>query len=246
MSELLRERLGPTSEYVTSLISIQAAYINTNHPAFVQGTQDYARKRQQEQVAQREAAAAATKHRKRTNQAAGRASDPIPSRLLDGDVDTTLEHSEGEADDGPYTVPNGRGNPPPGMLEPPKPRTASHSGQRPHSPQPGLGHHAHQPSLSGPNSAKESFLNYFFGANQAIGANGSSLAGPSQRNSLPELGAPRAGNPLAGRRGLEGSAAAFDMKSLDKHLEAGPSAAESSLIGGNEREDVMYDIIRKT
>jgi dynamin 1-like protein len=35
VSELLRERLGPTSDYTQSLIDIQAAYINTNHPAFV-------------------------------------------------------------------------------------------------------------------------------------------------------------------------------------------------------------------
>ncbi|KAF8634653.1 hypothetical protein AX15_000793 [Amanita polypyramis BW_CC] len=38
VSELLRERLGPTSEYAQSLIEIQAAYINTNHPAFISGT----------------------------------------------------------------------------------------------------------------------------------------------------------------------------------------------------------------
>lgn len=43
VSELLRERLGPTSEYVQSLISIQAAYINTNHPAFVQDSANIAR-----------------------------------------------------------------------------------------------------------------------------------------------------------------------------------------------------------
>lgn len=35
VSDLLRERLGPTSSYVTSLISIQRAYINTNHPNFL-------------------------------------------------------------------------------------------------------------------------------------------------------------------------------------------------------------------
>lgn len=35
VSELLRERLGPTSSYVTSLIAIQRAYINTNHPNFL-------------------------------------------------------------------------------------------------------------------------------------------------------------------------------------------------------------------
>lgn len=35
ISDLLRERLGPCSAYVESLISIQRAYINTNHPNFL-------------------------------------------------------------------------------------------------------------------------------------------------------------------------------------------------------------------
>ena len=35
VSELLRERLGPSSTYVESLIAIQRAYINTNHPNFL-------------------------------------------------------------------------------------------------------------------------------------------------------------------------------------------------------------------
>ncbi|KAH8199038.1 hypothetical protein TruAng_006776 [Truncatella angustata] len=35
VSDLLRERLGPASHYVESLISIQRAYINTNHPNFL-------------------------------------------------------------------------------------------------------------------------------------------------------------------------------------------------------------------
>ncbi|KAB8356389.1 hypothetical protein FH972_023972 [Carpinus fangiana] len=35
VSNLLRERLGPCSTYVESLISIQRAYINTNHPNFL-------------------------------------------------------------------------------------------------------------------------------------------------------------------------------------------------------------------
>lgn len=37
---------------------------------------------------------------------------------------------------------------------------------------------------------------------------------------LSDLRSERGDNPLSGRRGLEGNAAAFDMKSLDKHLEA--------------------------
>lgn len=35
VSDLLRERLGPSSNYVESLIAIQRAYINTNHPNFL-------------------------------------------------------------------------------------------------------------------------------------------------------------------------------------------------------------------
>lgn len=35
VSDLLRERLGPTTKYVESMIEIQQAYINTNHPNFV-------------------------------------------------------------------------------------------------------------------------------------------------------------------------------------------------------------------
>jgi dynamin 1-like protein len=35
VSDLLRERLGPSSTYVESLIAIQRAYINTNHPNFL-------------------------------------------------------------------------------------------------------------------------------------------------------------------------------------------------------------------
>lgn len=38
VSELLRERLGPTRSYVESLIDIHRAYINTNHPNFLSAT----------------------------------------------------------------------------------------------------------------------------------------------------------------------------------------------------------------
>ena len=39
VSELLRERLGPTRSYVESLIDIHRAYINTNHPNFLSATE---------------------------------------------------------------------------------------------------------------------------------------------------------------------------------------------------------------
>jgi dynamin 1-like protein len=73
---------------------------------------------------------------------------------------------------------------------------------------------------AGMDSIKDgSSLNYFFGGPATLGAGASS---GSRRAALPDVG-PRSGiradNPLSGRRGLEGSAAAFDMKSLEKHLD---------------------------
>lgn len=78
-------------------------------------------------------------------------------------------------------------------------------------------------------TAKESFLNYFFGGSE-MNPNGDSRGG---QRGLPDMRgagqgrAERDDNPLSGRRGLEGNAAAFDMKSLDKHLEA-VSCSDSS------------------
>ncbi|ODQ77908.1 hypothetical protein BABINDRAFT_9882 [Babjeviella inositovora NRRL Y-12698] len=49
VSELLRERLGPTTTYVESIIDIHRAYINTNHPNFIgapQAMQEVAEERQ--------------------------------------------------------------------------------------------------------------------------------------------------------------------------------------------------------
>ena len=67
------------------------------------------------------------------------------------------------------------------------------------------------------------FLSYFFGG--ASGMPGS--AGPAAASGIgPSRGAfadparEHKPNPMSGRTGLEGSSAAFDMKSLDKHIEA--------------------------
>lgn len=65
---------------------------------------------------------------------------------------------------------------------------------------------------------KDSFLNYFFGGASLAGGslvnNGGS--GRDRNTNLPDLGGSRE-NPLMGRKGHEGAAAAYDMKSLDKH-----------------------------
>lgn len=57
----------------------------------------------------------------------------------------------------------------------------------------------------------------------------------NRRNPLPDLSEIRSDNPLAGRRGFEGSAAAFDMKSLDKHLDAVRTIAMASRLSSFEQ-----------
>ncbi|ONH64737.1 Dynamin-related protein DNM1 [Cyberlindnera fabianii] len=60
ISELLRERLGPTISYVESLIEIHRSYINTNHPSFVGAAaamasvvEDHQKAKQQSQLSQK-------------------------------------------------------------------------------------------------------------------------------------------------------------------------------------------------
>ena len=64
VSELLRERLGPTSSYVESLISIQRAYINTNHPNFLGAAAAMSSVVQQKQERERRALAAEDKRKR--------------------------------------------------------------------------------------------------------------------------------------------------------------------------------------
>lgn len=99
-------------------------------------------------------------------------------------------------------------------------------------------HHHHQhtgthrrsssqaPPGSSPQSARETFLNYFFGqqnpsssgsANISVSASETSGIVLSGR----DLAQPNAPSGLmGGKRGLDGTDAAYDMKSLGKHIEA--------------------------
>lgn len=78
----------------------------------------------------------------------------------------------------------------------------------------------------GQSGARESFLNYFFGGQDAeVDASAVLRSEVVSRNRgshgasdiLPDLS--KGEGRLSGRRGVEGSGAAFDMKSLGKHLE---------------------------
>ncbi|GAA5855983.1 hypothetical protein JCM3766R1_000034, partial [Sporobolomyces carnicolor] len=103
-----------------------------------------------------------------------------------------------------------------------------------------------------PHSAKESFLNYFFGGADphlagpaSVGAHPGRIVGQSHAGVSGSGGQAGRDNPLHGRKGLEGNAAAFEMKSLEKHLEPAPSLnypGESS--GLTQREEMETNLIR--
>lgn len=170
VSDLLRERLGPASQYVESLISIQRAYINTNHPNFlgaaaamsnvVSNKQERERKRLiQEERERRE-------RRRMKELGANGTETPIeeeeePSVVTDHKADSVAgrKHAKGSIrsmspairENGTSTL-NGR------SVSPSR--------------------HNQQQQIS---TAKDSFLNYFFGKDGP----GSSSFNPHQGNNLP-------------------------------------------------------------
>ncbi|BGP24158.1 dynamin GTPase [Rhodotorula toruloides] len=282
VSELLRERLGPTSEYVQSLISIQAAYINTNHPDFVKGSavaaQESARVSREKRLLQQ---ADAKKGGFDADDRAGSSSE---------DGASGPEEEDDAAAQGGYLVPNGNSgagrqqhghdrhrstsstvhdrtrNGPSFANSPNQQHAQSQAARYPNhlsnstsalSGSPNSSSNAMSASAYATHdrhaSAKESFLNYFFGGNPAgIGGPGGDLASSHLSSSSRAAAAAVAGagsgafgehNPLSGRKGLEGNAAAFEMKSLEKHLEPAPMTATGEL-ALTEREELETNLIR--
>ncbi|KAK0656420.1 Dynamin central region-domain-containing protein [Cercophora newfieldiana] len=157
VSDLLRERLGPASTYVESLISIQRAYINTNHPNFlgaaaamshvVSNKQDRERKRLiQEERERRErrrlkelGANGADTPEDEDESAVAEKVDPVAVKKAVGKAGRSLSPAVREGHSGIAAALNGV-------------RSASPS----------------RPNGQGAGSAKDSFLNYFFGKDGAI------------------------------------------------------------------------------
>lgn len=98
-----------------------------------------------------------------------------------------------------------------------------HSSTHPSSSHP----HAAAGSGTSPHTARDTFLNYFFGQNGPGPLAGSSIershAGlapvPTGRD-VSGVDTPGPAGILAPKRSLDGNSAAFDMKSLGKHIEA--------------------------
>ncbi|KAK4209054.1 hypothetical protein QBC37DRAFT_59817 [Rhypophila decipiens] len=159
VSDLLRERLGPASTYVESLISIQRAYINTNHPNFlgaaaamshvVSNKQERERKRLVQEERER-------RERRRMKELGANGTDTPAEEDEEGaateKADTmTIRKAAGKG--ARSLSPAIRENGPGGIA-------AALNGARSDSP-----NRFNQPAIG---QAKESFLNYFFGKDGAL------------------------------------------------------------------------------
>ncbi|KAJ7355620.1 Dynamin central region-domain-containing protein [Mycena albidolilacea] len=248
VSELLRERLGPTSDYAQSLIAIQAAYINTNHPAFISGSAAAAQQASSPPTRQVPLRPASTEPTNGT----GTDEDPdssdenglpngiFPTRGNDRSVSATI-HDRARTSIGSTPA-----------LAVPAARKIPHQ-QRPHSAMA-------QTHRGSPPSARETFLNYFFGQNgpgpiagssanvmEQVGHHTRSSGGGGSSGVVPmgrDVSAAEGSNAMAIASGLAvqraGSNAAYDMKSLGKHIEAIPADGNNLTL----REEMETSLIR--
>lgn len=175
VSDLLRERLGPASSYVESLIAIQRAYINTNHPNFlgaaaamsnvVTNKQEKERKRLLQDERER-------RERRRQKELGANGADTPEDDEENGDKIENLAQRKqlhkGQRSMSPAIRENGAGS-----------IAATINGARSSSP----------PRFNGAavGGARDSFLNYFFGKEGGLpGGSGAGQGSSSAHN--PNLG----------------------------------------------------------
>lgn len=159
VSDLLRERLGPASTYVESLIAIQRAYINTNHPNFLGAaaamSSVIASKNEKDKKA-----ALAEERRKREKQR---------QKQLGTNGVATPDEEEAEQEDKPMSLPT--------RKHPTLSRSMSPAVARDR--ENGIGSIS---AAQGAGAARDSFLNYFFGKDGSL-PSGNLPAAPATNNS---------------------------------------------------------------
>lgn len=269
VSELLRERLGPTSAYAQSLIDIQVAYINTNHPAFTTATtqhlhpqpasqQGYGHHPPRPRSAEPTVATNGSMTVTKEDDGATDSADEFPSGAAASSgvatttrsVSATLQHErERPRRAGAKASPR--------SSNASDSRVSTHRSSRPNALQQQQ-HNAH----GSPHTARESFLTYIFGQNGPgpIGASSAvsaaSVVSAGGSGSTYGVGGGVDGVPASGRdmsegadvllrSGLlvgkhDGNSAAYDMKSLGKHIEA--VAANGTQL--TMREEMEIGLIR--
>lgn len=142
VSELLRERLGPTSSYVTSLIAIQRAYINTNHPNFLGAASAMADVIEDRKMKEAKAAEELRRLTIAEAEAAEMSSEPIPEETKSDK--NSKKDSKNKSSSAPNKIESSAPPTTNGTTASPAPSTTSNA-----------------PNSNG--GGKDSFLNYFFG-----------------------------------------------------------------------------------
>ncbi|KAL1739270.1 Dynamin GTPase effector domain-containing protein, partial [Schizophyllum fasciatum] len=241
VSDLLRERLGPTSDYASSLIAIQAAYINTNHPAFVSGSAQAAQQQQQ-----------ASPPRARVM--------PRPQSTEPINGFGGSENGDDSSEEGADTSSTGTPRSVSASVRDNRHRASLDSGfptprppQRPHSAVPSVGgqqqHGTHAKRISStsssPPSARETFLTYFFGQSGPGPVAGASVERGQENHGVVSKSVIPSGRDITGpdnaiNSGLLANRQAFDMKSLGKHIEAIPNDNQHLSM----REEMETNLIR--
>lgn len=205
VSDLLRERLGPTSTYVESLIAIQRAYINTNHPNFLGAASAMSSVIQNKQEKERKAQAF-ERRKERDRRKPTSMSNSTGPPMLNGEGGP--EYEENPIIERARMM-HGRGesrsiSPAPGSLESSAISSAMGVNGRPSSPQ------VHTSPGSTTNKTTDSFLNYFFGKEGTMPA----TSGAAPRS------APEPSFTQSIRRGMErNEKPAFDMSRLSQNFD---------------------------
>lgn len=171
VSDLLRERLGPSSSYVESLISIQRAYINTNHPNFLGAAAAMSSVMQDKHEREKRTASLEEKRKREARR----------RKELNGVNGAETPEDEEEDQAGALPI-----------------RTVPRVSKESRDMSPAIGRDGHRltHSTSAPNGAgkdangRDSFLNYFFGKEN--GGPAGSLPGQSAAGAMP-------GMPMGGR-----------------------------------------------
>ncbi|KAG6917098.1 hypothetical protein DXG01_003918 [Tephrocybe rancida] len=254
VSELLRERLGPTSEYAQSLIEIQAAYINTNHPAFISGSALAAQQNtpQRPQVPPRPTStepSVVNVHSPEDEDETSSEDSIFPPRDSRSVSSTVHDRSRSSISASTTTsaMAMGMGT----VTKRSSSRHRHHTQTQRNQPQPQSAFGGPQPNGSGSSpTARETFLNYFFGQNGPGPIAGSSVERnhhTTGQNNIVPVGRDISGTEttlsqglMAGKRGIDGNNAAYDMRSLGKHIEAVSSEGSNLTV----REEMETSLIR--
>ncbi|TGZ80102.1 hypothetical protein EX30DRAFT_320750 [Ascodesmis nigricans] len=149
VSNLLRERLGPCSQYVESLIAIQRAYVNTNHPNFLGAAGAMSSVMSSKQEKERREAAMERRQRRKV----GTIAASVAGSVVNGEA-PDFEDAPQEVMG--HTRAHSRSlSPTTGLIDAPSITSAMNG--RPSSP------HVFANSAASANKSSDSFLQYFFG-----------------------------------------------------------------------------------